>query len=685
MAMKYWNFPKQNQKQAEILAKECEISPFVAEILINRNMTSYLQIQDFLNQEIAFESPFVLADMDQAVKRIQTAIDNCERIAIYGDYDCDGVTSTVILYSYLTCLGADVIYYIPSRSHEGYGLNQTAIQSLSQQQISLIITVDNGISAIEEVQYSNQLGMDIIITDHHQVGEKLPEAYAVINPHRKDCPSKFKYLAGVGVVFKLIAAMEGGDYHSILEQFGDIVAVGTVGDIVPLIGENRALVNYGLNLLAHTDNLGLYELMKIAAVHSHTPTSQDIGFGIVPRINAAGRMGNALLAVRLLLSDTQTEAAELAQELNTFNLLRKEQENGILTDIQRQISENPEKMYDRVLTFYQQDWHHGVIGIVSSKVLEFYGKPNLLMSLDKDGVLTGSGRSVEFFPLHQLLTACESELLRYGGHKQAAGFSLKLERFERFKQLVEQYAAKHFLVMPNFSYHIDKQLYADDLTLENIRALSLLEPFGAENQQPLFLLSKAVIKQITPISENKHLRLKLQFGSLEISAMCFRTSTKDFLYTVEDKVDFLANISLNYYKNREYLSIVVKDIRPSEFVQDQFFYAKGYYEMFRRKEPIKKAILDKIIPNRDEVAIVYRYLKKHHGFQNDIDLLFSILISTGMNYCKFRLILDILSDVNLISISPLLNEIQLCVTDKKVDLQTANTMQQLISRQAQCC
>lgn len=679
MAMKRWNVPRANPRQAKLLAGECGISEFAASILVNRGMNTPALAAALLSDELAFESPFAIQDMERAAERVKQAVDSGESIAIYGDYDCDGVTSTAILYAYLSSLGADVQYYIPKRDGEGYGMNAQAVEKLAEAGVSLLITVDNGISALEEVRLANQLGMTVIVTDHHQVGDELPPAYAVVNPHRKDCGSSFKQLAGVGVAFKLITAMEDGDYRYTLEQFGDVVAVGTIADVVPLVGENRALVRYGLHQLAVTDNLGLHAIMEVAGLHPEKLTSQNVAFGIAPRINAAGRMGDASLAVNLLLADTEEEARTLAEEMNRLNNQRKELEEQILFDIEEQIRQNPQRLNDRVLTFYKEGWHHGIIGIASSKILEQYGKPNLLMALD-DGELVGSARSVEAFSLYKALTACSRQLIRYGGHKQAAGFTLAESDFPAFKESLERYVAEHFQVMPGFSYDVDKEILPDELSVENIKSVQVLEPFGADNQQPLYLMRGAVIEGIVPVSENKHVRLKLRFGRLSMTAMCFRTSAERFPYRVGDTIDFLGNVTVNLYNGREYLSVVVKDIHLQGLVQEKFFNAKTYYEMFRRGEPLSQAVLKKMTPAREETAVVYKYLKKHGGFDGEVDLLFNAFLPGGMNYCKYRLILDVLSEVRLIAVSPLLDRVTLCTCEGKVDLEQAATMRTLRQR-----
>lgn len=674
MSVKNWNFTKIDNILAKTLAQECGISQMVAEILVSRGITSYAQADAFLNDEQVLEDPFSLIDMDRAVQRISRALEQDEPIVVYGDYDCDGVTSTAILYSYLSMLGAQVSYYIPKRETEGYGLNREAIGRLAEQGASLIITVDNGISALDEIRYANELGLTVIVTDHHQVGEELPEAYAVVDPHRPDCPSEFKYLAGVGVAFKLVTALENGDYDSTLEQFSDLLAIGTIGDIVPLVGENRTLVRIGLEAVAHTDNIGLAALMETAGISPQKLTAQNVAFGIVPRINAAGRMKDAAIAAELLLCDDPERAQILAQEVDALNQKRRSLEDGIMRDIEVMIAENPSLLNNRVLALYHEDWHPGIIGIVASKVLERYGKPVLLMSAE-NGQLRGSARSVEFFSLYQMLTACEKTLTQYGGHTQAAGFSLPEANFTEFYRDIEAYARKEYPVMPAFSYEVDRVLPPQELGLEQIRELSVLEPFGAANQVPLFCIKKAVLRGISPVSENRHLRLKMQYGGMEITAMYFGMSTDRFLFRVGETLDFLCNISINPYNGREYLSVMIKDIRPSGFEQKKFFNAKAYYEMYRRDEEITPQIRHRMIPNRDQTAVVYKYLRKCGAYTGEVELLYSAF--PMLNYCQYRVILDVLEELGLIRVSPLLDRIDLCDCDHKVDLEAAPTLRRL--------
>lgn len=676
MAMKFWRMPKAQPQLAEVLAEDCGLSPFVTEILVNRGIANHADVLSFFEHELALEDPFLLCDMDKAVALLQQSMEADEKIVIYGDYDCDGITSTVMLYSYLAMLGANISYYIPDRIVEGYGMNEAAVRRIAENGANLILTVDNGVAAVEEIKIAKEYGLKVLVTDHHQPGNVLPPADAVVNPHRKDCQSTFKKLAGVGVAFKLIVAMENGDYESVFEQFGDLLTLGTVGDLVPLIGENRWIVQQGLQQLSGSENLGIAALCEVCGIDLSNLSAQNLAFGLIPRINAAGRMAHAELAVRLLLADDYGDALTLAEELNQLNEQRKAEEDRILTDIESGIAADPSLLYDRVLTFYHEGWSHGVIGIVSSRIMERYGKPNLLMALE-DGVLTGSGRSVEFFPLYRALDHCRKHLIRYGGHTQAAGFALKQEDFSGFKAVLEEFAASNFWVMPSYDYVVDKVIRPEELSLENVHALELLEPFGSENQQPLFLFENVKLLGLTPVSDHKHLRLKLKFGSTEMTAMYFRMSPDRFPYHVGTQLDFLANVQINHYQNKEYLSVVIRDVHQHGFDQRSYFNAKAYYEMLRREEPVKSAVVGKMIPTREDLGVLYRSLKQTGGYEGDLDLLFPVFLSRRVNYAKFRLMLDILEEAGLIQIAPALDHINLCAFEGKADLEQTRTMKLL--------
>lgn len=673
MAIKRWDFPKVNKENSKILAKECGVSEFVAEILSARDICNAREAFQLLSDEISFESPYNIIDMDRAVERIRMALDSNEKIVVYGDYDCDGVTSTATLYSYLSFVGANVSTYIPDRFNEGYGMNEDAVRKLAKEGASLIITVDNGISAHKEIDLANELGMTVIVTDHHQVSEVLPDAYAVVNPHRKDCDSNFKLLAGVGIVFKLITALEDGDYLSVLEQFSDIVCIGTISDLVPLVCENRAIVQYGLRMLSVTENVGLKALMQVAKIDREKIDSTKVAFGIAPRINASGRMENANIALELLLCDDDELALKLATKLDDLNTKRKEKEEQISMQIEEKIMEDKNSLNDRVLTYYDENWHHGIIGIVSSRMLEKYGKPNLILSCS-DGMLVGSARSVLGFSLYKALSACSRTLVKYGGHALAAGFSLKEEDFPEFKKDLEEYARQNNMVMPTYTYKVDKEILPSELNIENIKSVEVLKPFGSQNPEPLYLIRNAIINDITPISEGRHIRLKLKYENINVSATMFRTTLDKFTYNKGDKVELLLDLSINLFEGNQYLSAVVKDIRPSGFNQQLFFNAKAYYEMFCKGEKLSSNVVNKMTPTRDEVAYVYRFIKKVTNFNSDLDNLYHKIYTKNLNYCKYRLIIDILSEAGLITIGNMLNGISVNNVNGKVNIDETQTM-----------
>lgn len=676
MAFKKWECRQIPEDQAQLLSRECEISPFLAEVLVARGLSTPAKAAQFFGEDEPLSDPFLLADMDRAVERIQQAVEQEEKIAVYGDYDCDGVTSTAMLMSYLISVGADAMYYIPERDGEGYGLNADAVRSLAADGVTLLITVDNGISALAESVLLKELGVDLVITDHHQAGELLPDAVAVVDPHRPDCQSPFKPLCGAGVAFKLITAMEGGDYDSTMDYFADLAAIGTVGDVVSLTGENRTLVKAGLSMLAVTENPGLRALMEVAGIDPQTVTSQQVAFGLVPRINAAGRLGSAKLAVELLLCEDEERAAELAAQMDELNKTRQQMEKDILAQIDAQIAADPNQLYSRVLVLAGENWHHGVVGIVSSKILERYGKPNILLSVEGEEA-RGSARSLGDFNLYEALCSCSELFTRFGGHRLAAGMSLPAENIAVLRERINAYAAREFPQMPLYTCRVDKMLKPQEITLENIKSLSALEPCGEQNPAPLFLLRNARIDSAAPLSGGKHLRLKLVAGRSVLQALYFGMTPERFPYKLGDTVDLLVTLDVNVYKGTESVSMKIKDMRPNGFEQQKFFSAKNVYEALRRGEAVDPRLKERIIPTREETGIVYKFLQKNHGFAGDVDGTYIQLYKNNLNYCKIRTALDILQDVELLTVSPLLDGITLTERPGKKDLQDSPTLQAL--------
>ena len=427
MGVRYWETARREWDPEELARLRASgLTGLAAKVLAARGVGSMAEASEQLGARDALFDPFLLRDMDKAVERILAAIRNGERIVVYGDYDCDGVTSTALLTSYLEAVGADVLFYIPDREQEGYGLNNEALDFLREVRgAELIITVDNGVSAHAEIAHAREIGLDVVVTDHHQPRETLPEAVAVVDPHRPDCPSPFKGLAGVGVAFKLVCALDGDDGSELIEQYGDLTALGTVGDVMPLTHDNRTFVRHGLGQLADSIRPGIRALIRAAGLEGRALTATNVAFGLVPRLNAAGRMGDVYDALELLLTESETTAAEKAETLCGYNDQRKEIEGQILSEVAARIQQDPSLVRQRAILIDGAGWHHGVIGILCSKLVEKYGRPAFLISTDeKEG--RSSGRSIDGVSVIEAVAACGDLLSHYGGHAAAAGFTVPL-------------------------------------------------------------------------------------------------------------------------------------------------------------------------------------------------------------------------------------------------------------------
>ena len=518
--IKKWEFYNSDEKLVDEICERYNLNKVIGKIIVNRHVVNDEDVRIFITPtRDDFHNPFLFKGMDIAVDRIIKAINNKEKILIYGDYDVDGITSTTVLKKYLMDRGISVDTYIPNRLHEGYGLNKKAIDTIKERNIDLIITVDCGISAIEEVDYAVRLGMDIIVTDHHEVGEKLPNALAVIDAKRKDNTYPFRALAGVGVVFKLIQALsikleiKPEEYLKYL----DLVCVGTISDIVPLEGENRTIAKLGLMLIKVTRNLGLRELIKSSGYKEID--SNTISFGVAPRINACGRMGHEEEALKLFLAEDLESATKITKELNEYNTLRQSTEKAIYEEAVQQIEKNHLDANNSIV-LGGKGWHHGVIGIVSSKVTDKYYKPSILLSFE-DNIAKGSGRSVPGFDLYEGLAKCEDLLEKYGGHSMAVGLTLKKENLENFKERFEQIAKEKNIKELVPIIYIDDELKLKDINMDLVKSISILEPFGEANKVPLFLIRNLKIDSIRALSEGRHLKLTLRDENFVINAIGF--------------------------------------------------------------------------------------------------------------------------------------------------------------------
>ena len=502
-----------------------------------------------------------MPDMEIAVERIIKAIEKNEKILIYGDYDVDGITSVTVLKSFLEERGITISEYIPNRLKEGYGLNKKAIEEISKQGIQLMITVDCGISAVEEVEYANELGIETIITDHHEPGNELPKALAVVDAKRKDNTYPFRNLAGVGVVFKLIQAigtklkLDEKEYLKYL----DIVCIGTISDIVPLVDENRVIVKLGLKLVKQTKNLGLREIIKSSGYNQID--SNTISFGVAPRINACGRMGHQEEALKLFLETEEKEVNQLTQKLNEYNKIRQETEKNIYNEAVEEIEK--EKLYNKnTIVIMKKNWHHGVIGIVASKITELYFKPSILLCEEEENA-KGSGRSIPGFDLYEALTDCKEHIDRFGGHSMAIGINIKKDDFEKFRDKLENIAEEKNIkeIVPILK--VDAQIYLDDINKEMVGSLKELEPYGEANKMPIFVFRNLKIDSIRALSEGKHLKLTLKDNKNIVNAIGFNLGELANEYRIGDKVDVAGNLEINTFNGVENIQINIKDIMKS--------------------------------------------------------------------------------------------------------------------------
>ena len=556
---KKWEYIAPDKELTEKISNEFGISNLIAGILVSRGITDFEKIKVFLNPTRKdFYNPFLLNDMDLAVDKIIEIINEKGKLLIYGDYDVDGITSIAVLKEFLSELGLEVDYHIPNRLSEGYGLKRETLEEIAKKNYDLMITVDCGISAVDEVEYANGLGIKTIITDHHEPVEVLPAAVAVVNPKRKDSTYPFRGLAGVGVVFKLIQAisiklnLEEKAYLKYL----DLVCVGTISDIVPLVDENRVITKLGLRLVEATKNVGLKELIN--ASRYKKIDSSAVSFGVAPRINACGRMGQAEEALKLFLTSNIVEAKEITKTLENYNLERQNIEKKIFKEVQEKL-ENKEEADRNSIVLASNDWHHGVIGIVASKLIEQYYKPTLLFA-SEDGVLKGSGRSVPGFDLHEALGKCGDCLLKYGGHAMAVGLTLEEKNFEAFKQKFEEIVEESNISEAIPILSIDGQLAGREIKKELAHEIQILEPFGEGNQLPVILFKNLKIDSIRALSEGKHLKLTLKCENQWIDAIGFNLGYLADEYQLGDNVDIAGALEINSFNGDEFVQINIKDI-----------------------------------------------------------------------------------------------------------------------------
>ncbi len=598
MAYKKWEIAKTDKDLARLLAEECDVDPFIALIAAGRGYTDPADLEELLSGEPLYSSPYELPDMEMAVNTIRTAIGEDTLLCVYGDYDCDGITSTALLYDCLKNLGARVVYYIPDRFSEGYGMSNAAIDKLYSMGVGLIITVDNGISCAEEIEYAKSLGIKTVVTDHHLPPEILPDTEAVVDPHRKDSNVEFRDISGVFVAFKLACALLGAEPEEIAPKYADLVAIGLIADVMPLKHENRDIVKQGIFYLNNTSKQGITALLNSAGIGRGTLTASKVAFGICPRINAAGRMDNTKVALQLLLSTDFSEACELASMLESYNSERQHTEQQITAEALEIIKNNGYE-YDRVVVVCGNNWHKGVMGIVASRLVDRFGKPAIVLSVDDNGEVTGSGRSVEGFSLYNAIVSVKDLLTKFGGHDLAAGVSLLKENVDEFREKINLYAKSISAVIPTLK--IECKLNPAGLTVDIADAVKTLEPFGAGNPTPIFAVFGMTVEKITSLGQDKHVKLLLSREQSRIEALAFGVSPYAVPFEVGDIIDIAVTVDANEYNGRRSLSLVIKNWRISGLDQDKFFEDIKMFQSYKRldKENYR-------IPSREEIGSVYR-------------------------------------------------------------------------------
>ena len=610
MKMKRWVTASPDMAKVRSLSAACGMTPLAAAALCARGIETPEAARAFLTTDPArLHDPMLLPDMEKAVQTVRGAIARGERIAVFGDYDVDGVTSTCLMVRVLRALGAQVEYYIPDRLSEGYGLSVAAMDALADRGVGLVLTVDSGVSAFEEIAHARARGMHVVVTDHHECRETLPDADAVVNPKRADSAYLFSELAGVGVAFKLACALAGaGKQQAVLDRYADLVALGTVADVMPLAGENRIIVAAGLTRMAETRNLGLSMLLSESGQHGRKLTASVISFILAPRINAAGRLGHADMAAELFLTDDPARAQALAAGLCELNKRRQATENEILGQALQKLRREYKPLEDQVIVLAGEQWHHGVIGIVSSRICDRYSCPTVLIALE-DGVGKGSGRSIKGFNLYDALSDAAPLLEKFGGHELAAGLTIREENIPAFRAAIADYAARNVdpkELMPLL--HIDCALTPAYITEEAIEGLSVLEPFGMGNPQPIFSMDDLLVEEITPISSDRHVRLSLSKDGVFYTAMLFGTGAGGCGFAQGNYVDAAFCLEINEYRGRRSVQLVIKDIRLStcEVLADQKLL--NLYNRFMADGALTAREARVLLPDRRDLVAVWRYI-----------------------------------------------------------------------------
>lgn len=664
-----WITGNYDENTVRALSEALGVPSLTAKLLAVRGITTAHEADLFTKKDLSdLYDPFLLRDMQNAVDRLELGIANNEKIAVYGDYDADGVTATYILLHYLKSRGADCIYHIPDRFGDGYGVSRTALEELAARGVTLVVTVDTGITAVDESRYAKELGLDLVITDHHKCGEELPDACAVVNPNRDDCEYPFTSLAGVGVAFKLICAMSGSE-RSVMEKYLPYVCIGTVADVMPITDENRIIVANGLALLDARREIGLTALLDEAGAKRDEPlTAGAIGFLVGPRMNAAGRMGSAELSLKLLFADEEN-AKELAHELDGKNRERQQCEGDIMKEALAVIEAHPEYKEGSAIVIDGEKWHHGVLGIVASRICNLFSKPTILISVE-DGESRGSGRSVAGVSLHAALGRCSDLLEKYGGHDLAAGIVIKRENIEKFRRrLNEELESDMSGYVPILD--IDFEASPDELTLDQLHALRVMEPYGKENEAPKLRMNKCKISRIIPIGNNRHVKLYIEHAG-RFQCVYFGKRVEDLPFAEGDWADIAFTPEINNFLG-ESVQLHIKDARPCEKDIEEFGFAFSCLD-----SALGGNGLQGVEVSYDELGKVWRMITRT-DFPTWAPLLEikrrALRFERGMTLTKLILAFQIFSEVGLMSYECENYRVRIKIAEhnNKVDLNDSRT------------
>ncbi|BEP29120.1 single-stranded-DNA-specific exonuclease RecJ [Helicovermis profundi] len=637
--MKYKEFLWQEKNKENIgLLNDVTLTNVTKRVLENKGLIKKEIVDKFLHPTLSkLYDPFLLNGMDKVTSRIAEAIKSKEKICIYGDYDVDGITSISIFLKYFQKINYEAIFYIPDREKEGYGINSLALENIKNKGVSLVISVDCGITSVKEADFAKTIGLDLIITDHHNPQEEIPNSYEVINPKRTDCSYPFDMLCGAGIVFKIVQALLKDEFNLFVNEIIDLAAFGTVSDIAPLVDENRIITKVGLDVLNNTSNIGLKELIDISELTNKKINAGHIGFILAPKINASGRIGNPRLAVELLTTNSKKRAKEIARELTQLNKERQNREKLIVEEALKYIDENLDPINEKILVVKGENWHTGIVGIVSSKISEKYYKPSIILN-EENGILKGSARSVGDFDLFSALDSVKELFLKFGGHKQAAGLSMESINYEKLRIGVNNFAdleMKETDIIPKIKY--DMSLLSKDINYKVLDELELLEPFGMGNSKPIFIYNNLNIDQFKCIGKEKnHLKITVHDEKRVYDSLGFSMAEKAELLRTNQSVNLAFSMERNNFRGVETIQFILKDIKMNEkleFSKSDYFFNEYIIKIINTLEDTDFTELEEyivnifnkklvsiseflffarnLLPNRDQIAIVYRFAIKN--------------------------------------------------------------------------